>query len=182
MSLDITRKHVTLGEFRRMAEAGVFAEDERIELVRGELINMTPIGPGHAYAVRRLTGRLSGIPGTVLDVQNPLLMPGDSELYPDLALLRARPDDYPALPRAADAVLVVEVANTSLAYDRQVKVPLYAQGGAPEVWLVDLSHTCLWVYRQAGAHDYLETHRLERGKQAQALGISINVDELFTQS
>jgi Uma2 family endonuclease len=174
----MVRKHITAQTFRNMAEAGVFGEDERVELVRGELIEMTPIGPEHAYATRQLINQLAGIPNTILDVQNPLLMPGDTEFYPDLLVLKPRGDNYRSLPSAKDALLVIEVADTSLGYDRKIKTPLYAQGGTPELWIVDIRHRCVWVCRDPDGQSYRETRQVKHGNLS-FMGITIHVDDLF---
>lgn len=174
-----TRKRITAREFRQMAETGIFDEDDRIELLEGELIAMTPIGPKHAHATRQLLRAFARLPQVVLDAGNPLLMPGDSEFYPDIVLLRPREDDYRELPHAEDALLVVEVADSSLEYDRKLKAPLYAQGGVVELWIVDLEHTCVWVHRDPLQGDYREVRRVERSETLSVMGQEIALDILF---
>ena len=118
-----------------MAEAGILTADDRVELLDGEIVEKTPIGSRHAAAVDRLTNALTRTLAdrAIVRVQNPIRLSERSELQPDLALLRPRPDFYEhAHPGPADVVLVIEVAETSGDVDRLVKVPLYARAGIPE--------------------------------------------------
>lgn len=128
-------------DYHRMAEAGILGEDDRVELIEGEIIDMTPIGSRHAGAVARVQTALQEAVGgqALVWVQNPVALGANSEPQPDLALLRPRHDFYAeSLPQPGDVLLLIEVSDRSLAYDRDVKLPLYAAHGIPEVWLVDL--------------------------------------------
>ncbi len=132
-----------------MVEAGVFPEDLRLELVEGELVEMSPIGPRHASKLFRLTLALRALEPhrAFLWVQNPLRAL-DSVLYPDLTLLRPRPDFYEGeIPGVEDTLLIAEVADTSLRYDLETKLPLYLRAGAREVWVLDLNERRALVYR-----------------------------------
>ena len=123
-------------EFHRMAEVGVLKEDDRVELIDGEIIPMTPIGPEHAACVDWLTRLLiQRVPADiVVHVQNPLQLDQKIELYPDLALLRPHTDRYrDRSPGPSDVLLVIEIADTSLERDRSDKVPRYAEAGILEV-------------------------------------------------
>lgn len=152
------RRLVTVDEFDQMARAGVFGPDERLELIEGEIVEMSPIGSLHAaYVVRltRLLGRLAGGHAS-LSIQNPIRIL-ESEPQPDGLLLRPRTDDYAgALPRAADILLVIEVSDTTADYDRMIKVPLYGRAGIPEAWLVDVNARALEVYQGPSAAGYRE--------------------------
>lgn len=128
-------------DYHRMAEAGILGEDDRVELIEGEIIDMTPMGSRHAGAVARVQTALQEATGrrAVVWVQNPVALAAASEPQPDLALLQPRHDFYAgSLPRPEDVLLLIEVSDRSLAYDRDVKLPLYARHGIPEVWLIDL--------------------------------------------
>ena len=164
-----------------MVEAGVFPEDLRLELVEGDLVEMSPIGPKHAAIVRRLTTRFAPLATrgeALLSVQNPLVV-GSSELYPDLALLRPDLESYASRhPQGQDALLVVEVADTSLRYDLQVKPPLYAQAGVPEVWVVDLVREKVHVFRKPQGEGYGEAQALEDGELS-VLGLKVPVKEVL---
>jgi Uma2 family endonuclease len=121
------RHRLSASEFERMAQAGILAEDERVELIDGDLIDMTPVGSRNAGAVSRLTRAFSVAVGgdAMVSVQNPIRLDRHSQPQPDLALLRPRADFYAdAHPQPADVLLIVEVAEASLDYDRDVKVPL----------------------------------------------------------
>jgi Uma2 family endonuclease len=178
----VTRHKISLEEFHRMVEAGVFPEDSRLELVEGDLVEMSPIGPKHAAIVRRLTARFAPLAArgeVLLSVQNPLVV-GSSELYPDLALLRPEPEGYASRhPEAKDALLVVEVAESSLRYDLQVKLPLYAKAGVPEVWLVDLLGQRVLLHRRPEGEGYREEEALGPGLRLAFLGVEIPTEALL---
>ena len=144
------RHRLTVAEYYRMGEAGILAPDARVELIDGEIIDMAPPGHPHAGTVDQLALALSStLNGRAhVRVQNPLRLDDHSEPQPDVSVLRGRPDFYKSgHPRPVDALLVVEVADTSLRYDRDDKIPLYARHAIPEVWLVDLKAKRLVRYR-----------------------------------
>lgn len=162
----ITRYRLSVEDFHRMGEAGIFREDDHIELIDGELIEMTPIGSRHAAMVGRLTRALVSLvqDRAIVWVQNPLRLERDSEPEPDLALLRPRADYYEQrLPSAVDVLWLIEVMDTSQGYDREVKIPLYARHGIPEVWLVDLPLERLEMYRKPAGNSYLQVDILTSG-------------------
>jgi len=168
MAVELAKRLFTVDEYYQMAEAGIFSEDDRVELIEGEVVEMTPIGSRHAACVKRLNRLLSQGVGAeaLIGVQDPIRLSPYSEPQPDLTLLRPRPDFYAqAHPRPEDVLLVVEVAETSADSDRNVKVPLYARAGVPEVWLVDLSEECIETYRQPSPEGYQEVRRLRYGEQ-----------------
>jgi Uma2 family endonuclease len=153
------RHHLTVAEYYRMAETGILAPDARVELIEGEIIDMPPIGSPHASTVFFISDRLRDATKGVafVWVQNPIRLGQHSEPQPDIALLRPRPDFYHSShPTSADVFLIIEVADTSLAYDTQIKLPLYALHGIPEVWLADLPNRRFIVHRtptQTGFQD-----------------------------
>jgi Uma2 family endonuclease len=136
MGIELKRRRFTVDEYRRMGEVGILDEDERVELIEGEIVEMSPIGRRHAGIVNRLndlfTFRLRG--RAIVAVQNPISLGSKySEPQPDLTLLRPRADFYAdSRPEPPDVLLVVEVMDTSVERDRQVKLPLYARAGVPE--------------------------------------------------
>jgi Uma2 family endonuclease len=157
------RHRHSVSEFQQMAQAGILAEDDRLELIDGDLIDMTPIGSRHAGAVSRLTRLFGAAVGAdvIVSVQNPVQLDRYSQPQPDLALLRPRADFYAhAHPQPADVMLIVEVAEASLDYDRDMKVPLYARHGIPEVWLLDVAGRCMTVFRAPGSDGYGEQRRI----------------------
>ena len=151
MSIQIAKRQFTVAEYNRMAETGILSERDRVELIQGEIVRMNPIGSRHAACVTRLNMLLTErLAQTVLvSVQNPVEIDEMSELQPDVVLLKPRDDFYAAgHPRPDDILLVIEVADSSLDYERQVKLPIYAKAGIAEVWLVDLAEKCVDVYSQ----------------------------------
>ena len=152
----------TREDYHTMAEAGILGEDDRVELIAGEIIVQMPIGSAHASAVKRLNQLLTRVADgrCIISVQDPVALDLFSEPEPDLALLRPRPDYYAnAHPGPADVLLIIEVADTSLAFDREEKIPLYAAAGIPEVWLVDLADRSLCVFRRPDHGTYAEVTR-----------------------
>lgn len=163
-----------------MAQTDIISHDDRVELLDGEVVEMTPIGPRHAACVRDLTALLLRRLGdrALINPQNPLQIGDRSELYPDLAVLRLRPDRYRERnPGAADVLLLIEVAETSAEHDRMVKLPRYARAGIPEVWLVNLRGEHVQVFRQPTEQEYQSTVAYGRGQQ---VACGAFPDALFT--
>jgi len=167
MTVQVPKRLFTVDEYYRMAKAGLFSEDDRLELIEGEVVEMSPIGSRHAACVKRLNRLLSRLVADrlLIGVQDPIRLGRYSEPQPDLTLLQPRDDFYAqAHPEPEDVLLVVEVAETSAAYDREVKVPLYARSGIPEVWLVDLETGQVEVYRKPSPKGYREVRRAGSGQ------------------
>ena len=158
---ELLRRHrVSVAEYYRMAEVGLLPPEARVELIEGEIVDMVPIGNRHAVTVTNLTMALAQAVGSRarVSVQNPLRLSERSEPQPDLVVLRNRADGYrDGPPIAADALLVVEVSDSSAAYDLRVKLPLYAQHGVPEVWVIDFDAGTVRRFRQPRGDAYLET-------------------------
>jgi Uma2 family endonuclease len=151
------RHAVTAQEYLRMGEAGVFAPDARLELIEGEIVEMAPIGSRHAGAVKILNRLFSHLVGdrAIVSVQDPLVIGDRSVPQPDLALLKPRADSYSgAHPTPADALLVIEVADTTLVFDLGTKVQLYARAGIAEAWVIDLQDRAVRVFRDPSANGY----------------------------
>ena len=167
MTVVLKTHRFTVDEYHRMGEAGIFSEDDRVELLAGEIVEMSPIGPLHAGTVGRLTALFSARLGgeAIVWIQNPLLLrTEDSEPQPDVVLLRPRPDFYTSShPEAQDVYLVIEVADTSLVTDREVKLPIYARAGVSEAWLLDVVMQRLEVHRHPTPDGYQDVHLLQRG-------------------
>jgi len=156
-------------EYHQMAEAGIFGEDSRIELIDGDLIDMAPIGQGHAGVVNALAAAFFRACGdhAIVSVQNPIRLDPTSEPQPDVAILRRRADFYVTgdRPGPADVLLLAEVADSSLRYDKTVKLPLYARAGIAEVWIVDLQQRVVEVYRSPSDGSYGEPAKHYAGEQ-----------------
>jgi Uma2 family endonuclease len=145
------RHRISVNAFHRMGEAGILGPADRVELIDGEIIDMSPIGVLHAAIVDALVRHFGrhACQAVVIRCQNPLRLDDISEPEPDIAILRPRADLYTtAHPGPADVLLVIEVADTSLAYDLGTKVPLYARHGVPEVWVIDAATRRTRVFRQ----------------------------------
>ena len=173
--LEYPQRHaVSAQEYLRMGEAGVFEADARLELIEGEIVEMAPIGSPHAGAVNilnRLFARLAG-DLAIVAVQNPLIVGDRSVPQPDLALLKPRADSYAGShPSVADVLLVVEVADTTLRFDLDTKIPLYARCGMAEAWVVDLQARALRVFRDPGASGYRTSLTVPGGESVSALAL-----------
>ncbi len=167
-----------------MAEAGILHEDDRLELVHGEIIQMSPIGNYHAAVVRRLNTLLSPLvaPQAIVDVQNPVKIGDHSEPEPDIMVLPFRDDYYASTGvTPADVLLLVEVSDSTLRYDRNTKLPLYAAAGIREVWIVDVNKQQLEVYRQPNEERYqfMETLTRDDTVDAAQLPLSVRVRALI---
>jgi Uma2 family endonuclease len=152
-----TRRRFTRKEYHRMAEAGILGERDRVELIKGEIVEMSPIGPRHSAFVDNLNcllvRRLSD--DVIVRVQGPVALADDTEPEPDLTVLRRRAVPYKDREAwAEDALLVIEVAESSLAYDRSTKPRLYAEAGIPEYWVVDCAAETVEVHRAPGPDGY----------------------------
>ncbi len=183
MALALPHHKFTSEEYAQMIATGIIAEDDRVELIRGEIITMSPIGPSHAYVVAILNRILSrqASDDVLIAVQNPIWLPDDSQPQPDLALVAFR-DYMQTLPTPGDVLLVIEVADSSLAYDRQVKLPLYAAAGIPEAWLVDLAARRVERYTEPHADGYATRLPIGRGGTVASTtvpGIALPMDTLF---
>ena len=163
--IELARRRFTTEEYRRMAGAGILTPSDRVELIEGEIIQLTPVGRRHAASVARLTLRLTQAVGdrALVWAQSPIRLPGDTEPRPDVALVRAGHDRSPRrAPRAEEVLLLVEVADVSYRYDRSVKLPLYARAAIPEVWLVDLIRAVVEVHGQPTGGGYGSMQTFDR--------------------
>ena len=153
------RYRLAVADYHRLGEAGVINEDSRVELIEGDLIAMPRIGSQHAAhldcAVQKIFQRTGS--QAIVRVQSPIQLDQRSEPEPDLALLRPRADFYAqSHPTPEDILLLIEVSDSTLDYDRDIKMPLYAKAGIPEVWLLDLVNRRLAIYRRPSPDGYRE--------------------------
>ncbi len=157
----LTRHKLDVDDYSRMADAGILGEQDRVELIDGELIDMAPIGQGHAAIVNRVNRALVLACGdrAIVSTQNPVRLDRLNEPQPDFAVFRPRADFYEggSRPGPADILLLIEVADSSLRFDRAVKLPMYARAGIVEVWIIDLKRRVLDVYRGPAGDGYRET-------------------------
>lgn len=180
MAIQMPHKHFSHDEYTQMIEAGILKEDERVELIRGEIVEMAPISLRHSVCVTRLEllfherlGRAA-----IVWAQNPIKLPDNSQPQPDVALLKWRDDLYAGkLPTPDDILLLVEVADSSLISDRKVKVPLYASARIGRVWLVNLNKNVVEVYTNPGETGYKDVQQARKGSK---LTLLPDLDATFT--
>ena len=175
----------TVDMYHRLGELGIFDEDDRVELLDGQIVEMSPIGARHAACVIRLENLLTRhtAEDTAVSTQNPVVLAERWEPQPDIAILR-RPGGLSGawLPKPEDIVLVIEVADTSLERDRDVKFPQYAAAGIPEAWLVELESDVIRLCRNPGPDGYRDVRTVGRGETLQPLhlpGTTITADEIL---
>ena len=184
-AVEVPRHRFTVDDFALLGEAGVFTEDDRVELIDGDIRDMTPIGPPHAWIVSRLNRRLVlHLAGRgYVSVQNPLRLDGHTEPLPDLVVARGGEDDYADRHlEARDILLVVEVADSSLRYDRAEKMPRYARAGIPEAWLVDVTGRAVAVHTEPGPGGYARERVFRPGAEIESTavaGLRVAVEEII---
>jgi Uma2 family endonuclease len=181
------RHRWTVADYHRMGEVGLLNEDSRVELINGEIVEMAPIGSSHGGEVKHFSNKLFSLlyGKAIISVQDPVILDGYGEPQPDIALLRWRDDFYrKAHPHAEDVLLIIEVSDSTIRYDRDVKIPLYANNGLPEVWLLDLQSQQLEIYREPVNGQYQQKTSLRTGKIAPILcpDAVIDLTEVFPNS
>ena len=183
VSMERPRRLFTIEEYERMVETGILKQDDPVELIEGEIVEMGPIGIGHSAFVTNLTHLFVTLVGerARVRVQGPVHIPIRSMPQPDLALLRPRSYARVAAT-AADVLLVVEVADSSLQYDQTIKLDLYARSGIGEYWVVDANALIVHVYRSPTGSGYRQHRMAGRGDTVATLGFpgeSLAVDAIF---
>ena len=155
----------TVSEYHGLAHHGILKENDRVELLDGRIYEMNPIGSRHAQCVRRLTELLvlKVAPRALVSIQNPVRLDDRSEPEPDVALLEPKEVYGSRHPRPDDVLLLIEVADTTLHFDRDIKALLYARAGVRELWVLALEEERVHVYRRPGANGYGEYAVVERG-------------------
>jgi len=183
--MQLLKRKFTIKDYYKMAESGIFTENDRVELIRGEIIEMSPIGRRHAVCIILLETVLSEKlrKRALISIQNPIQLDDTSEPQPDVVLLKNPIDTYRKRhPQPADIFLIIEVADTTVKYDREVKIPLYAEANIPEVWLVDINNNCAEMYRQPTPDGYQNMQKFT-GEQSLSIlafpDIMITVNEII---
>ncbi len=168
----VRKYRFSVEEFHKMGEAGIFSEDDRVELIDGEVVRMSPIGWRHMWCVNALTMLLARLARGryVVSVQNPLIISEYGEPQPDVVLIKDLPPGR--LPTPDDVLLVVEVSDTTLAYDKNVKLPRYAATGVPEVWILNLQSEVIEVHSESEPDGYRKTAHYKRGERVGSATIS----------
>ena len=181
----IRRHRYTVDEYYRMGQSGILKQGDRVELIEGEIVDMVPAGSAHVGIVNRLNRLLVQAVGhrAIVSVQNPVRLSAFSEPEPDIALLMPRDDFYSsAHPGPADVLLLIEVSDSSLDYDRGVKLPLYARHEIPVVWLIDIQRKQLLIFSSPSREGFKERIVLKSPEACQVPGfegIEVGLDGLF---
>jgi Uma2 family endonuclease len=185
MTVQIQRWQFTVQDFARMVEAGILAEGDRVELIDGEVRQMNPIGSLHAATVNRLNNLLTSRLGerAIVSVQNPVILNDFTEPQPDIVVLQPRDDFYKeVLPGPEDIMLIIEVADSTLEYDRDEKIPRYARMRIPEVWLVDVNDQQVTLYANPSSNRYRHVEAFAPGMQfdsVQVKSLRLSIDSIF---
>lgn len=185
MAMPIAVRRFTVDEYHRMAEAGILHEDDRVELLDGQIVEMSPINAPHAGCVKRLNRLLSRALGdqAILGVQDPVGLAPHSEPQPDISVLKPRGDGYSSRnPEPVDILLLIEVADASVATDRLRKVPLYARARISETWLVNLPAGGVEIYRAPRDGRYRDLRTARRGETVSPRafpGLLLQVDDIL---
>lgn len=185
MRTEATKKLFTVDDYYRMGEAGIFKKNEHIELINGEILIMSPIGSRHAARVDRVTALFVSALGNkaIVRAQNPLRLDDYNEPQPDIILLKPRRDYYESRhPGAKDVFLVMEIADTSLRYDLNVKLNLYAISAVPEYWVEDIDQDAILVHRNPVGEAYTTCLTFRRGSSLSPLAfpdLAFKVDEIL---
>lgn len=168
MTISIEKRLLNVAEYRKMAEVGILHPEDRMELISGEIIKMSPIKSNHASHVMKINTFLNQIykGKKIINVQNPLHLNHNSEPEPDLMVLQLKDNFYQDHhPKPHDVQLLIEVADSSLAYDQSIKLPLYAEAGIPNFWIINLEAQCIEAYAQPGNGTYKLHQRHFQGDQ-----------------
>jgi len=185
MSVQTMRLRFSVDDYYRLIELGMLRDVERAEIIEGELVKRMPTGKRHASCVKRLDEFLRDVLGknVTYSVQDPIRLDEFNEPMPDLALLKRREDFYlEKQPMAEDVLLVVEVSDTTLDYDRNRKIPLYAKAGIPEVWIINLKNGAIEIYTEPREYSYNLVKVSRRGEiilSSILPEISLSVDEIL---
>ncbi|HXT63637.1 MAG TPA: Uma2 family endonuclease [Pyrinomonadaceae bacterium] len=171
MAVNLAKHYFTVGEYERMGESGIFAPEARVELIEGEIVEMSPIGSRHAacveFVAETLTVQLHG--RAIVRIQNPIVLDDFSEPQPDVAILQLRADRYrESHPRPHEVLLVIEVSDSTYSLDRNVKIPLYARAGIAEALIFNLHEDRLEYYSQPKSGVYQMQSILRPGEKFQS--------------
>lgn len=182
MATEVMKRLINVDEYYKMAEVGILKPDDRVELINGEIYEMSPVGSKHGSVVKSLARILNEIfkGKAVIGIQDPVRLDENNEPEPDISVLKYRADDYSqAHPGSQDVLAIIEVADSSLRHDRQVKMPLYAHHGIPEYWIVDIEKRQIAVNIGLQGKGYREQHTYKLGDEIMLLGQTIFVADLL---
>ncbi len=174
----------TINHLKKMYEAGIFKPEEKIELINGETYKMTPIGFRHMKTVDKLNKILNSLISRenlpyVVSIQNPIKIDSKNLLYPDIAIYPEEIYQKEDIPKIKDAVLIIEISDTTLDYDREVKLPVYAKGKAREVWIINLKDNVLEKYTQPSKKLFKSIHIYHKNEQVKLLNKKIDLSKIL---
>jgi len=183
ISPDPLRRHrLTVDDYYKMGDAGIFTEKDRVELIEGEIIDMVPIGSNHAYTIDKMAYIIHKQirNKTLLRIQNPLHLDQYNEPEPDLALV-TKTNYSSHHPGPEDTLLVIEIADSSLTYDLTIKTPLYAQHNIPEVWIIDLNEKMVHTFQQPsnGTYQQQSGHNTGKLSPSQVSDLTLDISDLW---
>lgn len=179
MTFSVKPRLLTIDEYHKMAEAGILTQEDRVELIEGKILEMSAIGSLHAAYVNKITALLIRLlpEAYIVNIQNPIIVGPQSEPEPDIAVLQPSPDSYAhQLPTAADVLLVIEVADSSLAYDREIKQAIYAKAGIAEYWLINLMDEQIEVYHDPSEEQYRHRELVGRSGRLRFRALEMEIE------
>ena len=184
MAVELTKRLLSTEAYHLMIEAGILTEDDKVELLNGEIIDMSPIGDLHSGTVNWLSNYLSQILAgkAVISTQNPVVLGDHSEPEPDIVVCRFEPDFYrKGKPTAKDVHLIIEVSDSTLAKDRELKLPIYAENGVPEYWIINLQDSQVEIHSQPEGKIYRKREIKIPGDRLSIPGFEYDLDvgEIF---
>lgn len=184
MAVQAQKKLFTVAEYYKMAEVGILDAEDRVELIQGEILKMSPINSPHAKIVSRLHRILNAILGesAIVRSQNPIHIDDYSEPEPDLAVVEFQEEEYEDQhPRPTEVYLLIEVADSTLYRDQKIKLPLYAEAGIPEVWILDVAKKTVEVYTEPQDGKYRQSTRMQSGAilRCSSIDFELEVDRIF---
>lgn len=182
MATEVIKRLINVEEYYKMAEVGILKPDDHVELINGEIFEMSPIGSRHAAIVDHFAKVMNQLFGgqAIVRIQNPIRFDNNNEPEPDISLLKYRSDYYSsAHPGPDDVLALIELAGSSISFDREVKAPLYATHGIREYWIIDLNNDQIEVYRNPDGVTFTEIKNYKPGEEITLMGEVFSVKELL---
>lgn len=181
--IEVSKRLVDVEEYHKMAEVGILKPTDKVELIHGEIIEMSPVGSKHASMVNRLVRIFNEIlkGNATISSQNPIRLGFNDEPEPDISILKYRSDDYSeSHPEANDVLALIEVSDTTYEYDKKIKANLYAKNSIPVLWIIDLNRTRIEVYELSDSEEYLKKEVFGIDDTLSMLSEHISVKEIFS--
>ncbi len=174
ITVQAPKRRFSVREFHQLMEAGILHEDDRVELIHGEIIQMSPIGPKHAGNIDRIVRKLTFLfeESAIIRSQNPIQLDEFSEPEPDISVVKPRHDFYTnSHPKPEEIRLIIELSESSLEYDQEIKLPLYAAAGIPEYWIIDLRTSRIIVFTEPSEAQYLNVKTFQANEKVDTPGL-----------